>query len=105
MVIDSAHTLLGSETQAISQSESLAASLINERAIIDQLGGNINEAMRGSSSASTSGVSAGLGVGVNFGFIGGALGVAGGTSECFFFFFFFLKTHYLMNPTLPQFHP
>lgn len=81
VVIDSAHTLLGSETQAIAQGESLAASLVNERTITDQLGGNINEAMRGSSSSSTSGVSAGLGVGVNVGYIGAALGVAGGTAN------------------------
>lgn len=81
VVIDSAHTLLGSETQSIGQGESLAASLVNERAITDQVGGSINEAMRGSSSASTSGVSAGLGVGVNLGYVGAALGVAGGTAS------------------------
>ncbi|HYC33472.1 MAG TPA: papain-like cysteine protease family protein, partial [Gemmatimonadales bacterium] len=81
VVIDAAHSLLGSETQAISQGESLSATLVNEREILDRLGGNINEAMRGSSSASTSGVSAGLGVGVNLGYIGAALGVAGGTSS------------------------
>src|SRR5262249_32295373 len=81
VVIDSGHTLLGSESQAISQDESLSASLINERLITDQLAGNINESLRGSSSASTSGVSAGLGIGANVGFLGAALGVAGGTAN------------------------
>ncbi len=79
--IDSAHSLQASETQNITQGESLAASLINERNITDQLGGNINEAMRGSSSASTGGVSAGLGAAASYGPFGASLGVAGGYSS------------------------
>ncbi|QNK64551.1 hypothetical protein H7F33_08760 [Pedobacter sp. PAMC26386] len=78
VVIDAAHSLLGTESQSITQGENLAANLINERMITDQLGGGINEALQGSSSASTSGVSAGLGIGANIGVVSGALGVAGG---------------------------
>ena len=81
VVIDSAHSLQASETQNITQAENLKANLVNERNIADQLGGNINEAMQGRSSASTSGVSAGIGVGANLGVVSGALGVAGGYSS------------------------
>ena len=78
VVFDSVHSLQGAETQAISQRESLVADIANERGILDEIGGNINETLRGSSSASTGGVSAGLGVGAQMGMFGGALGVAGG---------------------------
>ena len=81
VVIDATHSLLGAENQSIAQGESLAANLLNDRSITDQLGGNINEALQGSSSASTSGISAGLGVGVSYGGIGASLGVAGGYSN------------------------
>jgi hypothetical protein len=72
--------LQGAETQAIAQGESLVASLLNERNITNQLGGNINESLRGSSSADTAGISAGLGVAASLGVVSGALGVAGGYS-------------------------
>lgn len=81
VVIDSAHALQGAETQNIAQGESLAASLLNERDVADQLGGNISEALRGSSSASTGGVSAGLGGAASMGMFGASLGVAGGYSS------------------------
>lgn len=78
VVIDSQHSLFGSETQDIVQSEKLSANLVNERGITDQLSGSLNEAMQGQSTASTSGVSAGLGLGASVGVLSGALGVAGG---------------------------
>ncbi|RKH15357.1 hypothetical protein D7V97_00705 [Corallococcus sp. CA053C] len=82
VVMDSAYSLRAAESQNIAQGESLAASLMNERTITNQLAGNINEAMRGSSSANTSGVSAGLGLAASYGgMIGGTLGVAGGSSS------------------------
>lgn len=82
VIIDAEHSLTGAETQSLAQGESLAASLLNERSISDQLGGNISEAMSGRSSASTSGVSAGLGAAVSYGgMIGASLGVAGGYSN------------------------
>jgi len=81
VVFDSFHKLQGAESQSLSQGERLAAGIIDERDITDQLGGSIAEAMAGSSSAETAGVSAGLGVGASFGAIGGSLGVAGGYSS------------------------
>ena len=81
VIMDSSHTLVGAETQAIAQGEQLAANLVNDRIITDQIGGAIGESLSGSSSASTAGISAGLGVGVSFGGIGGSLGVAGGYSN------------------------
>lgn len=78
VVMDSQHELQGTETQSVIQGEKLASSLVNERAIADQLSGGINEALFGQSSASTSGVSAGLGIGASIGMVSGALGVAGG---------------------------
>lgn len=80
VVFDSSHTLQGAESQKVSQGDRLAASLIDDRQIGDQLGGNIDESMRGKSTASTSGVSAGLGIGAILGPVGGVLGVSGGTS-------------------------
>lgn len=81
VVFDSSHTLLGAESQNISQGERLNASLVNEREIADQLSGALGESLQGRSSASTSGVSAGLGVGASLGVVSGALGVAGGTAS------------------------
>ncbi|MGK8833708.1 hypothetical protein ACRS8Y_28340 [Bacillus paranthracis] len=81
VVIDAAHQLQGAETQSIAQGESLAASLINEREVLDQISGNINEALRGNSSSSTGGISAGLGAAGTIGFASAALGVAGGYSS------------------------
>jgi hypothetical protein len=78
VVFDSLHTLRGSESQSLSQGERLSANLVDEREIADQLGGGINEALSGSSSATTSGVSAGLGAAGSVGFFGASLGVAGG---------------------------
>jgi Papain-like cysteine protease AvrRpt2/N-acetylmuramoyl-L-alanine amidase len=80
VVLDSVHSLQGTEVQGSSQGERLTASLFNEREIANQLGGNINEIMRGGSSASTGGISAGLGVAGTFGPISATLGVAGGYS-------------------------
>src|SRR5262249_17823295 len=80
VVMDAQHSLQGAETQAIAQGESLAASLINERSITDQLSGTIREALAGSSSASTGGISARLGASRPLRFVSAALGVAGGHS-------------------------
>lgn len=81
VIIDSSHTLVGAETQNISQADSIAASLVNDREVLDQIAGNIGEAVQGSSSASTSGVSAGLGASGSVGAFGASLGVAGGYSN------------------------
>jgi len=80
-VFDASHSLQGAESQNISQGERLAADIVSEREIADQLGGFLGEAVQGQSSASTSGVSAGLGVAANIGVVSGALGVAGGTAS------------------------
>lgn len=80
-VFDSSHSLQGAESQNISQDERLAADIVSEREIADQLGGFLGESLRGQSSATTSGVSAGLGVAANIGVVSGALGVAGGTAS------------------------
>nr|WP_143341653.1 hypothetical protein [Crenothrix polyspora] len=71
----------GSETQQISQRESINASIVNDRSIINDLSGSINESLRGQSSANTGGVSAGLGVGAILGPVGAVLGVSGGYSS------------------------
>jgi hypothetical protein len=89
VVFDSSHTLVGAESQALSQGERLAAGIVNERDITNQLGGSISESLRGSSSANTSGISAGFGTGGSgsggtpaFGGSGSAvLGVAGGVAN------------------------
>jgi Papain-like cysteine protease AvrRpt2 len=70
-------TLEGSQQQILSQRESLSASIVNDRGIIDNLSGSIRESTRGRSSASTGGVSAGLGLGF-IGPVSGILGVSGG---------------------------
>lgn len=77
-VFESSHELSASESQRIAQGESLAASLVDDRATTDALGGSLSEGLSGSSSSSTGGVSAGLGLGATLGAFGGSLGVAGG---------------------------
>ena len=81
VVFDSSHSLLGAESQALSQGERLALGLTNEREITSVLGGGISESLRGSSSANTSGISAGLGVGAIVGPVGAVLGVSGGVAN------------------------
>lgn len=78
---DVANTLEASEAQRLTQGERLAAELVDERIITDELGGGISESLGGRSSASTAGISAGLGLGVSMGQFGGSLGVAGGYSN------------------------
>ncbi|NJO17477.1 MAG: hypothetical protein HC877_17550 [Thioploca sp.] len=80
VIFDSSHTLQAAESQTLSQGERLTNSLLNDRTIVDQLGGSFNETSQGRSSASTSGVSAGLGVGALGSGVGAVLGVSGGTS-------------------------
>jgi len=89
VVFDSSHSLVGAETQAISQNERLAMGLVSEREITDQLAGSISESMRGSSRADTRGFSAGFGTGAQGsggnGAFGGSgsvvIGVAGGWAQ------------------------
>ena len=89
VVFDATHRLMGTESQALSQTERLAASLIDERTIISGLGGYVGESLRGASSANTSGVSAGFGTGGqgsgSTGAYGGSgsavIGVAGGLAN------------------------
>jgi hypothetical protein len=89
VVFDSSHSLVGAETQAISQNERLAMGLVSEREITDQLAGSITESMRGSSQADTRGISAGFGTGGQgyggTGAYGGSgsvvIGVAGGWAQ------------------------
>lgn len=81
VIFDSSHILQGAESQTISQGERLAAGIIDDREITNQLGGSINESLRGSSSANTSGISAGLGVGAIIGPVGAVLGVSGGVAN------------------------
>lgn len=78
VVYDWNRTLQGSETQQLSQRESLNASISNDRTLIDNLTGSINESIRGQSSAKTWGVSGGLGVGAMIGPVSLVVGVAGG---------------------------
>ncbi|WEF33117.1 papain-like cysteine protease family protein [Pseudoduganella chitinolytica] len=81
VVLDASHSLQAQESQQVSQRENLSALIVDDRAILDQLGGSLNESMRGSSSAHTSGVSAGFGAGALVGPVGAALGVSGGTAN------------------------
>ncbi|MFA7346868.1 MAG: papain-like cysteine protease family protein [Desulfurivibrionaceae bacterium] len=81
VVFDSSHSLRGAESQTISQGERLAAGIVDDREITDQLSGNISESLTGSSSANTSGVSAGLGIGAIIGPVGAVLGVSGGVAN------------------------
>lgn len=81
VIFEQTHTLTGSEVQRLSQQESLAASLVNETDITDTIAGNLAEATRGTSSATTAGVSGGLGLaGIIYG-VAGTLGVAGGVAN------------------------
>ncbi|KAH8601094.1 hypothetical protein B0O99DRAFT_667549 [Bisporella sp. PMI_857] len=79
--IDSLHSLVGTENQSITQTEDLAAGIINDRAIVDQIAGNIGETLQGQSSASTAGISAATGGSGSMGAFGGSIGVAGGYSN------------------------
>jgi hypothetical protein len=81
VVFESSHSLTGTESQSISQGESLSAELVSDRFITDQLSGGLNEDMSGNSKARTSGMSAGLGASASYGGIGASLGVAGGFSN------------------------
>ena len=89
VTIDASHTLVGAETQSISQNERLAMGLVSERDIADQLTGSISESLRGSSTADTRGISAGFGTGGQgyggTGAYGGSgsvvIGVAGGWAQ------------------------
>lgn len=78
---DMANTLEASESQRVRQSERLAAGLIDDRTITDELSGALSEELGGRSRAHTSGMSAGLGAAGSIGAIGGSLGVAGGFSN------------------------
>lgn len=81
VVMDSQHSLQGTEQQSIRQGENLASNLVNERDVADQLSGSFNEAIQGRSSGNTSGMSGGLGIGLNIGILSGALGVSGGAAN------------------------
>ena len=81
VVYDLKHSLQASEQQQISQRESLNASITNDRTILDNLSGSINESIRGRSSASTGGVSGGLGIAGMFSGVAGVLGISGGYSN------------------------
>lgn len=81
VVYDYKRSLQGSETQQLTQREGLTASLVDDRTIINDLSGAINQSLQGQSTASTGGVSAGLGVGGALGPIGAVLGVSGGYSQ------------------------
>lgn len=81
VVFDASHSLQAQESQQVSQRENLSALIVDDREILDQLGGSMNESMRGSSSAHTSGVSAGFGAGALVGPVGAVLGVSGGTAN------------------------
>jgi Papain-like cysteine protease AvrRpt2 len=78
VVIDSAHSLEGSADQNSTQTERLAANLIDERDITNALGGRLNESTRGSSSANTGGISAGGGLAGTGKSLSGVIGVSGG---------------------------
>lgn len=81
VMYEQTHSLTGSESQQISQRESLAASLVNDVDITDTIAGNIGEATRGNSSATTGGVSGGFGLGAILDGVGISLGVAGGVAN------------------------
>jgi hypothetical protein len=89
VVFDSSQTLVGAETQALSQNERLAMGLVDERDITSRLAGTIAESLRGQSTAYTQGISAGFGTGGQgyggtgaYGGSGSAvIGVAGGVAQ------------------------
>lgn len=77
VINDMGRTLEGGERQQTSQGEMLAASLTSERTIADVLAGSVGENLRGSSNASTAGVSVSAGAS----YMGMAnIGVSGGYS-------------------------
>ena len=78
VVFDQTHTLTGSETQRVSQAESLAASLVNDVSITDTLAGNLSETPKAEARPTTGGVSAGLGLAGIIDGIAGVFGVSGG---------------------------
>ncbi|KAH6850677.1 hypothetical protein B0I37DRAFT_428923 [Chaetomium sp. MPI-CAGE-AT-0009] len=81
ITMDSAHSLVGSESQAVDQSEDVAAYLSNDRIIIDDIAGNIGESLDGESKASTSGWGASGGAAGGTGMVGGTIGISGGASQ------------------------
>lgn len=89
VVFDASQSLVGAETQQVSQNERLAMGLVNERDITSSLAGSLTESLSGSSAARTSGVSAGFGtaaqasgsMGMFSGSGGAVLGVSGGSSK------------------------
>ena len=78
VVFDYKRTLQGAEAQQLTQREGLSAGIVDDRSIVDNLSGSVNEFLHGQSTASTGGVSAGLGVGAILGPVGAVLGVSGG---------------------------
>ena len=80
-MFDASHRLTGSETQQISVGEQLAANLVNDRSVADQLGGSIGEGLKGNSNAHTEGMSMGVGGAASMGSMGASLGIAGGFSN------------------------
>ena len=85
VTFDSSHSLRGSESQSLTQTERLAASLTSEREVVDDIAGNIGETLHGTSDAGTSGVSAAAGAAGSYGGPGASVsanvGVAGGTAN------------------------
>jgi Papain-like cysteine protease AvrRpt2 len=78
VINDLSRSLQGGEQQQLSQSEYLAANLLNERSIVDSLAGSVSENVRGNSTASTGGISVTGGAS----YAGMAnLGVSGGYSK------------------------
>ncbi len=90
VVFDATHSLMGGESQSLTQNERLAMGLVDERNITSQLAGRLSETLRGSSQADTKGISAGFGTGGQ-GYGGGqggyggsgsaVIGVAGGVAQ------------------------
>ncbi|MBE3016083.1 hypothetical protein IL992_44095 [Microbispora sp. NEAU-D428] len=89
VVLDASQTLVGAESQQLSQDERLAMGLVDERVITSRLAGSLAESLRGSSRADTSGISAGFGTaGQGYGGTGtyggsgsAVIGIAGGSAQ------------------------
>jgi hypothetical protein len=89
VVLDATQSLIGAETQQLTQNERLAMGLLDERIITSRLAGSVEESLSGRSTANTSGLSFGFGTGGqgygSSGAYGGSgsavLGVAGGTAK------------------------
>ncbi|WP_047416555.1 papain-like cysteine protease family protein [Cellulophaga sp. Hel_I_12] len=81
VVFETSHSLIGAESQSLSQAESLSAGLLSDRFITDEITAGIGENLSGKSKAHTSGMSAGLGASASYGGIGASLGIAGGFSN------------------------